>query len=146
MVPFAMAGTGIAAKGQPSYDEAVGLLADAPGPDLDVVRADDWEEGMGASLRAGLRHLLDTTAQAAVVTLVDLPDVGGDAITLLDRHVARAIDADETVEGDLGEPCLGDGRDAWQGCRRLARRDRNELDAARLHRGADDGVCRPVEV
>src|SRR4051812_48439359 len=41
---------------------------------VDVVVADDWDEGMGASLRAGLRALGDSDADAALVTLVDLPD------------------------------------------------------------------------
>ena len=39
----------------------------------------DWDEGMGASLRTGLQSLggsLATDAAAALVTLVDLPDVG----------------------------------------------------------------------
>ena len=49
------------------------------------VRADDWAEGMGASLRAGLMALEQTDHDAALVSLVDLPDV--DAAV-----VARVLD------------------------------------------------------
>ena len=40
-----------------------------------MVVAQDWDEGMGASLRAGLRALAGRDGEAALVTLVDLPDV-----------------------------------------------------------------------
>ncbi len=43
--------------------------------DVAVVVAADWAEGMGASLRAGLDCVADTDADAALVSLVDLPDV-----------------------------------------------------------------------
>src|SRR4051794_41889693 len=42
---------------------------------LVVVHAADWDEGMGASLRAGLTALEGTSAQSVLVSLVDLPDV-----------------------------------------------------------------------
>ncbi len=48
--------------------------------DVSTVVATDWDEGMGASLRAGLTRLLDGDAAVAVVTLVDLPDVGPDVV------------------------------------------------------------------
>ncbi|WP_182380121.1 nucleotidyltransferase family protein [Nocardioides sp. WS12] len=58
-----------------SAEEAAALLADSP---VEVIVAADWENGMGASLAAGLRHLgaLDQRPDAALVHLVDLPDVG----------------------------------------------------------------------
>ena len=52
-------------------DEAATLVDRA---DVHVVVAADWAEGMSASLRAGLASL-DPSADAALVTLVDLPDV-----------------------------------------------------------------------
>jgi molybdenum cofactor cytidylyltransferase/nicotine blue oxidoreductase len=102
-----------------SYDEAVRLLPDPTSPDLDVVRADDWQEGMGASLRAGLRHLLDTTAQAAVVTLVDLPDVGGEVVgrvlrTWRGHERPAAALARAVYDGRPGHPVVI-GRDHWEG-------------------------------
>lgn len=58
-------------------------------PRVEVVEAPDWDEGMGASLRRGLaaaqllrRNGIDV--EAAVVSLVDLPDVDA-------RVVARLI-------------------------------------------------------
>ena len=55
-----------------------------------VVEAPDWGEGMGASLRRGLEALDHTAARAALVMLVDLPDVGTD---VHERVLAAASDA-----------------------------------------------------
>ena len=70
-----------------------------------VVVADDWAEGMGASLRAGLSALADS--DAVLVTLVDLPDVGADVVR---RLVAGAEDvralARATYDGRPGHPVL----------------------------------------
>jgi nicotine blue oxidoreductase len=78
---------------------------------VDVVVADDWAEGMGASLRDGLSHLPD--ADAAVVHLVDLPDVGADVVRrVLDRALDRSALARATYDGALGHPVLL-GRDHW---------------------------------
>jgi CTP:molybdopterin cytidylyltransferase MocA len=49
------------------------------GAGAQVVVAADWAEGMSASLRTGLAAL-DPDADAALVTLVDLPDVTADVI------------------------------------------------------------------
>ncbi len=45
--------------------------------EVDTVVAHDWDDGLGASLRAGLEALADSpaTVAAVLVTLVDLPDV-----------------------------------------------------------------------
>ncbi len=50
-----------------------------PGPSVSVVRADDWERGPGASLRAGLAALSDETTHAVVV----LADEPGDEADVL---------------------------------------------------------------
>lgn len=63
-----------------------------------VVEADDWDEGMGASLRRGLDALGPTDARAAILMLVDLPDVG------IEVHT-RLLAA---VDGDLGGELGGD--------------------------------------
>jgi len=54
-------------------------------PDLVVVEATGWAEGMGASLRAGLSGLagLDDPPEAALVHLVDLPGVTAAAVARL---------------------------------------------------------------
>lgn len=60
---------------QPSDPSGPGRHVAGPPPWLTVVEASDWDEGMGASLRAGLRATEETDAHAALITLVDLPDV-----------------------------------------------------------------------
>lgn len=99
-----------------SYDEALLLV---PEDDrVAVVRADDWQQGMGESLRAGLLHLGGTTARAAVVTLVDLPDVGAPVVArVLEASAARAQPAAAlvraTYEGRPGHPVVI-GREHWE--------------------------------
>ena len=55
--------------------------------------AADWAEGMSASLRAGLAASTDTDADAALVSLVDLPDVA-DAVV---RRVLGPPAADQAA-------------------------------------------------
>ena len=66
---------------------------------LRFVHAPRWEEGMGESLRTGLDTLLheDPRAAAAVVTLVDLPD--------LDPRVVERVLGTWTADGE-GEGAL----------------------------------------
>jgi nicotine blue oxidoreductase len=49
-------------------------------PDCVLVDSPDWEQGMGASLRAGLASLEGTGARAALVLLVDQPGIGARAV------------------------------------------------------------------
>jgi len=106
-----------------SADEARPLLE---GYDVDVVVAQDWNEGMGASLRTGLNALLG--GQAVVVSLVDLPDVGSDVIRrLLARAVTTATLARASYDGTPGHPVLI-GRDHWAGVVGTARGDRGARD------------------
>ena len=80
----------------------VELLVRSLGRDITIAHCPDWDEGMGASLRAGLASLAASThegegvTEAVLVTLVDLPDITPDV-------VARVLDsADDT--GDSSEP------------------------------------------
>ncbi|GAA1506398.1 nucleotidyltransferase family protein [Terrabacter terrae] len=79
--------------------EEVTAIVSTLGRDLDVVRCPDWDEGMGASLRAGLSALTRSTHEgegcvdAVLVTLVDLPD-------LTPEVVARVLDALGHVDND----------------------------------------------
>ena len=79
-----------------------------------VVVADDWSDGMAASLRAGLRALLaGSDADAALVTLVDLPDATGDvARRVRGAEPGPASLARATYGGRPGHPVLL-GRDHW---------------------------------
>jgi CTP:molybdopterin cytidylyltransferase MocA len=91
-----------------------------------VVVAEDWDQGMGASLRAGLGAVADTEARAAMVSLVDLPDVGPDVVARvlaaaggdLPQALARAA-----YRGVPGHPVLL-GRDHWDRVTASAQGDR----------------------
>lgn len=75
----------------------VSAIVTALGRDIDVVTCHDWDQGMGASLRAGLTALSRATHEgegcvdAVLVTLVDLPD-------LTPEVVARVLDAPGHVD------------------------------------------------
>jgi CTP:molybdopterin cytidylyltransferase MocA len=111
-------------------DEVAARLGDG----VPVVVAEDWVEGMGASLRVGLAAAQETTATAALVTLVDLPDVGAPVVrrvleqTALDENsLARAC-----YDGVPGHPVLL-GRDHWAGVIASAVGDRGARDYLREH-------------
>ncbi|WP_308279867.1 nucleotidyltransferase family protein [Phycicoccus mangrovi] len=116
-------------------DEARATV-DVPG--VAVVVAEDWDEGMGASLRAGLRHLEATAApevHAALVTLVDLPDVG----TRVYRRVLSATRGTgpevllrATYDGTAGHPVVL-GRAHWAAVADTARGDRGARDHLAAH-------------
>lgn len=97
--------------------------------DVDVVVADDWASGMGASLRTGLAALGDSGAQAALVHLVDLPDVGAAVV----RRVLRAAGpggaalARASYDATPGHPVLL-GRDHWPPVVDVAAGDRGARD------------------
>ncbi|MGB0101652.1 MAG: nucleotidyltransferase family protein [Nocardioides sp.] len=92
--------------------EARPLLA---GTGVEVVVADDWADGMSASLRTGLDAARPTDAVAALVSLVDLPDV--DALVVR-RLLAAAPEPGTlrraTYDGRVGHPVVI-GRDHWAG-------------------------------
>ena len=109
---------------------------------LRVVEATDWSHGMAASLRAGLAYITAGDALAALVTLVDLPDVRtpvfervlaaaepGDSADSAGRILARAA-----YEGRPGHPVLI-GRRWWASAAELARGDQGAraLFATRPH-------------
>jgi CTP:molybdopterin cytidylyltransferase MocA len=119
-----------------------------------LVLAEDWAEGMGASLRAGLRHLLATGHDAAVVSLVDLPDVPAEAVRRVLARVAPAALARATYDGRPGHPVLL-GREHWQAAAEgatgdrgardyLATRDVEDVECGDLATGRD--VDRPDEL
>lgn len=66
-----------------------------------------WEQGMGTSLRAGLAALTDTRAQAALVLLVDQPDIGAEAVSRVrTAHTSRASLVAAAYDGKRGHPVL----------------------------------------
>jgi CTP:molybdopterin cytidylyltransferase MocA len=104
--------------------------ADLLPPGVRAVLAEDWAEGMGASLRAGLAELEDDAVEQVVVTLVDLPDL---VPAVVRRLVAAAEPAGAgalaraSYDGEQGHPVLI-GRDHWAGVRDVARGDRGARD------------------
>ena len=69
-----------------------------------VVVAPDWRQGMSASLRAGLGA---ATGDAAVVTLVDLPELPLSVVQRLTRGRVRTTDLRQAVYGGRpGHPVL----------------------------------------
>lgn len=118
-----------------SADDARVLLDEAgwtDDPAVEVVVAPEWQEGMGASLRSGLAAL-DTTIEAALVTLVDLPDLDE---TVLRRVTAAGSGPDAlaraTYDGRPGHPVLL-GRDHWAGVMSTARGDQGARDYLAAH-------------
>lgn len=97
------------------------------------IRADDWSEGMGASLRAGLAALAPTRHDAALVSLVDLPDVDAAVVArLLSTATGPGDLARAAYDGVPGHPVLI-GRDHWAGVIEVATGDRGARDYLASH-------------
>ncbi|MER6339313.1 nucleotidyltransferase family protein [Streptomyces tendae] len=158
-------------RGHPLVEHAVGALRAAGCARVHVVlgaRAEDvraraalddcalvdnpgWEEGMGSSLRAGLRSLTGTGARAALVCLVDQPGIGAEAMARV-----RAAYRDETslvsaaYAGVRGHPVLL-GAAHWAGIAATATGDRGARAYLREH-GAEialvecGDVARPYDI
>lgn len=92
------------------------------------VRADDWAEGMGASLRAGLAALDPADHDAALVSLVDLPDVDSRVVgRVLAEAVGPGVLARASYDGVPGHPVLI-GSDHWAEVIEAATGDRGARD------------------
>ena len=93
-------------------EDALPLLE---GTGASAVVAADWDHGMSASLRAGLLAAEATGADAVVVTLVDLPDVGQEVLRrVLAEPPAPATLRRAAYDGRPGHPVVL-GRDHWAG-------------------------------
>ncbi|MFG3318169.1 NTP transferase domain-containing protein [Streptomyces sp. NPDC048171] len=98
-----------------------------------IVDNPDWEQGMGSSLRTGLDSLTGTGARAALVSLVDQPGIGAEAMARV-----RAGYRDETslvsaaYAGVRGHPVLL-GAAHWPGVAATATGDRGARAYLREH-------------
>ncbi|MCL6673398.1 nucleotidyltransferase family protein [Streptomyces panaciradicis] len=158
-------------RGRPLVEYAVGVLRAAGCARVHVVlgaRADEvrrraelggcvvvenpaWEEGMGSSLRAGLDSLAGTGARAALVSLVDQPGIGVEAV----RRVLAAYEDDGSLasaayDGVRGHPVLL-GSAHWAGIAESASGDRGARAYLRAHREAIrlvecGDVARPYDI
>ncbi|WP_328552667.1 nucleotidyltransferase family protein [Streptomyces sp. NBC_00358] len=140
-------------RGRPLVEHAIGVLRAGGCARVHVVlgaRAEDvrdqaslagcvlvdnprWEEGMGSSLRAGLDSLADSGARAALVSLVDQPGIGREAVA----RVLAAYDSPLTLaaaayEGERGHPVLF-GAGHWAGIAATATGDRGARAYLRAH-------------
>ncbi len=113
-------------------------------PDARVVEATGWDEGMGASLRAGLAALaapaeatdVSDEPVAVVVMLVDTPGVTAEVVARLATRAAPEALARAGYDGVPGHPVLL-GRDHWAG---VAASARGDAGAREYLRGRDDVV------
>lgn len=95
-----------------------------------TVLAADWAEGMGASLRAGLAELIRSAppqVQAALVHLVDLPDVDDSVVRRLVASASPTVVARAGFETQPGHPVLL-GRRHWADIVESAQGDRGARD------------------
>ncbi|MDJ0340776.1 nucleotidyltransferase family protein [Streptomyces sp. H10-C2] len=104
----------------------------------DCVLADnpDWADGMGSSLRAGLRSLAGTGVQGVVVALVDQPGIGAAAIArVISAYRSPSSLAAASYGGRRGHPVLF-GAERWAGIADGASGDQGARDYLKLHREA----------
>ncbi|GAA4287573.1 nucleotidyltransferase family protein [Georgenia daeguensis] len=103
------------------------------GPAVDAVVCTTWAQGMGESLRTGLTALRERSARAALVHLVDLPDVGPAVVR---RMLAVAGGPDALARaaygGVPGHPVLLGG-DHFAGVAELATGDAGAREYLRRH-------------
>lgn len=123
--------------GCPATTVVLGADADHALPLLDgtgaaPVVAADWAEGLSASLRAGLAALAVTDAPAAVVVLVDLPDVGAAVVARLRAGAGPATLRRATYDGRPGHPVVL-GRDHWAGVAATATGDEGAREYLATH-------------
>jgi nicotine blue oxidoreductase len=118
--------------------EAATVRARAELPGCVLVDNPRWADGMGSSLRAGLESLAGTGAEATLVSLVDQPGIGPQA-------VARVLAAYESAGagkalvaaaygGERGHPVLF-GAEHWAGISATATGDRGARAYLKAHAG-----------
>ncbi len=110
-------------------------------PDVTVVEAADWAEGMGASLRAGLAAL--TEVDAALVHLVDLPGVTPAAVARLAAGAGPATLRRAAYDGRPAHPVVL-GRDHWAAAAAVAIGDAGARDYLKGHPALELVECSDV--
>lgn len=108
-----------------AVDDAIPLLPEG----VAVVVAEDWAEGMAASLRAGLAAV-PAGPEAVVVSLVDLPDVDARVVRRVVAAAGRGVLARAAYDGVPGHPVLL-GRGHWAGVVATATGDAGARDYLR---------------
>ncbi|MEU3485789.1 nucleotidyltransferase family protein [Streptomyces massasporeus] len=131
--------------------QAADVRARASLPGCVLVDNPDWEQGMGSSLRAGLGSLAGTGARAALVSLVDQPGIGPEAVA----RVLAAYEGEESLasaayDGVRGHPVLF-GAAHWAGVAATAQGDQGARAYLKEHRTAIalvecGDVARPFDI
>lgn len=99
-----------------------------------AVRNDDWDSGMGSSLRCGLAALASHPAvDAVVVMLVDLPGVTAPMVGTIAADARRDTLRQAEFDGRPGHPVVL-GRDHWAGVAAAAQGDSGARDYLAAHR------------
>ncbi|MEU6144121.1 nucleotidyltransferase family protein [Streptomyces sp. NPDC047081] len=101
-----------------------------------LVENPEWEAGMGSSLRAGLGSLAGTGARATLVSLVDQPGIGVEAV----RRVFAGFEDESSLvsaayDGVRGHPVLF-GAAHWDGIAASATGDRGARAYLKAHADA----------
>ncbi|MEU6608420.1 nucleotidyltransferase family protein [Streptomyces shenzhenensis] len=161
----------LAHRGRPLVEHAVAVLRAAGCTRVHVVlgaaadtvreRADlsgcvlvdnpDWAAGMGSSLRAGLDSLAGTGARAALVSLVDQPGIGAEAVgRVRAAYRDEASLASAAYAGVRGHPVLL-GSAHWPGVAAAATGDRGARAYLKAHEEAITlvecgDVARPYDI
>ncbi|MFD5252558.1 MULTISPECIES: nucleotidyltransferase family protein [Streptomyces] len=92
-----------------------------------------WERGMGGSLRAGLDSLAGTGATAALVSLVDQPGIGEEALArVLAGYEGESSLVSAAYDGRRGHPVLL-GAAHWAGVAEAATGDRGARGYLKAH-------------
>jgi len=113
-------------------EQAGALLDGAPGEPRIVVAA-DWAEGMGASLRVGMRAFADSTDGFILLSLVDLADLVPEVVARVGRSARSPhVLARASYDGVPGHPVLL-GRDHWPGVLESAQGDQGARAYLALH-------------
>jgi CTP:molybdopterin cytidylyltransferase MocA len=100
-----------------------GLARELVPPGTEIVVAENWADGLSASLKAGLATVPDD-ADAAVLTLVDLHGLPAEAVArILAAPIGPATLRRATYAGRPGHPVLL-GHDHWAAAAAAARGDR----------------------
>ena len=118
--------------------EAEQVAAELTAEPAEVVVATQWEEGMGASLRAGLRQLqlVGGSFGAVLVMPVDVPGLTADVVRRMSAHSERRVLARAVYDAKPGHPVLI-GRDHWDGVIASAAGDEGARSYLEQHHAAE---------
>ncbi|MFJ3303779.1 NTP transferase domain-containing protein [Streptomyces sp. NPDC086549] len=105
-------------------------------PDCVLVENPHWKQGMGSSLRAGLAALAGTGTRAALVSLVDQPGIGPEAVArVLAAYRGEWSLISAAYDGVRGHPVLF-GAAHWAGIAASATGDQGARAYLKAHEEA----------